>query len=77
MNSHSSLFNSFNIPSGVITFTLSKYLINALEWNETFIIIPPPIVPGISIISSKPFNDNRQSSIAKVFINIPPPTWTK
>ena len=32
---------------------------NPFPPEDAFIIIPPPNVPGISIISSKPINDNK------------------
>ena len=47
-----------------------------LESVEAFIIIPPPIVPGISIISSYPDNDNKHNFLARVLIKIPPPKIT-
>ena len=37
---------------------------NPFPPEDAFIIIPPPNVPGISIISSKPINDNKNILMA-------------
>ena len=37
---------------------------NPFPPEDAFIIILPPIVPGISIISSKPINDNKNILMA-------------
>ena len=41
---------------------------NPFPPEDAFIIIPPPNVPGISIISSKPINDNKNILINNFII---------
>jgi len=47
---------------------LKNKINNPFPLEDAFIIIPPPIVPGISIISSKPINDNKNILINFIIV---------